>query len=103
MADGTFSIRRRQPKASEMPSTTKSPGLPSLFEGTTPVRRALTTAKPKSKPVGDVDELRVESKRKKRLKEYDRLLKSFKYSAALDSVLKKVSSRLALFLILVQS
>jgi U3 small nucleolar RNA-associated protein 15 len=40
---------------------------------------------------GDVDELRVESRRTKRLKEFDRLLKGFKYSAALDSVLLKVS------------
>lgn len=46
--------------------------------------------KKKSKPVGDVDELKVESKRKKRLRDYDKLLKNFKYSAALDSVLRKV-------------
>lgn len=46
--------------------------------------------KTKSRPVGDVNEFKVESKRKKRLREYDRLLKGFKYSAALDSVLRKV-------------
>ncbi|KAG9317674.1 Trp-Asp repeat-containing protein [Chiua virens] len=45
--------------------------------------------KTKSIPQGDVDELRVESRRAPRLKEYDRLLKSFKYSAALDAVLRK--------------
>jgi U3 small nucleolar RNA-associated protein 15 len=37
-----------------------------------------------------VDEFKVESKRRRRLKEYDRLLKGFKYSAALDSALRKV-------------
>ena len=47
-------------------------------------------SKQKSKPVGEVDELRIENRRKKRLREYDRLLKNFKYSAALDSVLTKV-------------
>lgn len=40
---------------------------------------------------GDVNELKVESKRKKRLKDYDQMLKAFKYSAALDLVLKKVN------------
>jgi U3 small nucleolar RNA-associated protein 15 len=39
---------------------------------------------------GDLDEFRVEGRRSKRLKEYDQLLKGFKYSAALDSVLRKV-------------
>lgn len=48
-------------------------------------------SKQRSKAVGDVGEIRVsESRRQKRLKPYDRLLKSFKYSAALDSVLRKV-------------
>ncbi|KAH9045420.1 WD40-repeat-containing domain protein [Lactarius pseudohatsudake] len=43
----------------------------------------------RSKPVGDVDEFKVESKRRRRLKAYDRYLKGFKYSAALDSALQK--------------
>ena len=46
-------------------------------------------SKQKARPVGDADELKIESKRKKRLKEYDRMLKGFRYSAALDSVLRK--------------
>lgn len=41
------------------------------------------------KPSLDKDELQIESRRMKRLKEYDKLLKAFKYSAALDSVLRK--------------
>lgn len=39
------------------------------------------------------NELRIESSRQKRLKPYDRFLKAFKYSAALDSVLGKVRSQ----------
>jgi len=49
--------------------------------------------KGKSKPVGDVDEFRIEARRKKKLREYDKLLKAFKYSAALDSILGKVRAR----------
>lgn len=49
--------------------------------------------KGKSKPIGDVDEFRIEARRKKKLREYDKLLKSFKYSAALDSILRKVKNR----------
>ena len=40
--------------------------------------------------MGDVNEIKIEGLRKKKLREYDRLLKSFKYGAALDSVLSKV-------------
>lgn len=39
---------------------------------------------------GILDEFRVEQRRQKRLREYDRLLKTFKYAAALDAVLRKV-------------
>lgn len=45
-------------------------------------------SKPKAK--GDPNELVVEQRRRRRLKDYDRLLKTFKYSAALDAVLRKV-------------
>jgi len=48
--------------------------------------------KGKSKPIGDVDEFRIEARRKKKLREYDKLLKSFKYSTALDSILRKVKA-----------
>lgn len=44
----------------------------------------------KRKPIGDVNEIKIEGRRKKKLREYDRLLKGFKYRAALDSVLSKV-------------
>jgi hypothetical protein len=98
MSDGTLSVRRRQPRASEasaaeLDSASRSGALESLLGGTLPVMGTGSVRnKTKSKPIGDVDEFRVESRRTKRLKEYDRLLKGFKYSAALDSVLRKVKT-----------
>jgi hypothetical protein len=100
MSDGTLSVRRRQSKASEATTTDPSFSVSALRSGTfesflgtslPATGQGLVRAKVKSEPLGDADEFRVESARKKRLKEYDRLLKGFKYSAALDSVLRKVS------------
>ncbi|OSD04245.1 WD40 repeat-like protein [Trametes coccinea BRFM310] len=97
MSDGTLSVRRRQPKASEPAAqdlfsvaSLRTGAFESFLGGALPeIGRGHVKEKKKSKPIGDVDELKVESKRKKRLREYDRLLKNFKYSAALDSVLRK--------------
>ncbi|ETW83976.1 hypothetical protein HETIRDRAFT_313064 [Heterobasidion irregulare TC 32-1] len=98
MSDGTLSVRRREPKASEaaisdLPYSAASlrAGSFDSFLGTSisNLGRLRSKDKTKSKPVRDVDEFKVESKRKKRLREYDRLLKAFKYTAALDSVLRK--------------
>ena len=100
MSDGTLSVRRRQPKASE--GSTVDALRPDVFEsflGSTVPRigRGTVRGKVQPKPLGDVNELWVESKRKKRLKDYDKLLKGFKYSAALDSVLRKVRSTSSYF------
>ncbi|PCH41027.1 WD40 repeat-like protein [Wolfiporia cocos MD-104 SS10] len=97
MTDGTLSVRRRQPKASEFTATDllssatlRSRAYESVLGGLLPaVGHGRVREKKKSKPVGDVNEFRVESRRKKRLREYDRMLKEFNYSAALDSVLRK--------------
>ncbi|KAF9467239.1 Trp-Asp repeat-containing protein [Collybia nuda] len=92
MSDGTLSVRRRQPKPSE---ASAFDGLHSgVFESVlgavgAPSSQGISRNKTRSRPLGDMDELRVESRRRKRLKEYDKLLKGFKYSAALDSVLRK--------------
>lgn len=100
MSDGTLSVRRRQPKSSEnaasefSASALRSGTFESFLGNTLPaLGQGTLRSKVKSKPLGDVDEFRVESRRTKRLKEYDRLLKGFKYSAALDSVLRKVRRR----------
>lgn len=99
MSDGTLSVRRRQPKASEASAadgpfsaaSLRAGTFESFLGGTIPNLGQLQIKdKTKARPVGDVDEFKVETKRRKRLKEYDRLLKTFKYSAALDSVLRKV-------------
>ncbi|KAF5387928.1 hypothetical protein D9615_000452 [Tricholomella constricta] len=89
MSDGTLSVRRRQTKTAE--GTAIDPLLSGTFEAFlgTSFPGGTVRGKVQSKPLGSVDELRVESRRTKRLKDYDRLLKSFKYSAALDSVLRK--------------
>ncbi|TCD69675.1 hypothetical protein EIP91_006692 [Steccherinum ochraceum] len=96
MSDGTLSVRRRQQKASETKAsdllgiTASRTGAYESFLGALPtIGQGQVKSKGKAKAVGDANEFRVESKRKKRLKEYDRLLKSFQYSAALDSVLRQ--------------
>jgi len=100
MSDGTLSVRRRQPRASEAAASDslfssaalRSGTFESFLGGALPAighGRAQNKGKGKASATGDVDEFRVESKRTKRLKEFDRLLKGFKYSAALDSVLRK--------------
>ena len=47
--------------------------------------------------VGAVDEVKIESRRREKLKAFDRHLKAFKYSAALDSGIGKVSLVLSSF------
>ncbi|TFY82709.1 hypothetical protein EWM64_g1308 [Hericium alpestre] len=97
MSDGTLSVRRRQPKASEGASdapfsvaSLRSGAFESFLAGAIPnLGQPRVRDKTRSKPTGDLNEFKVETKRKRRLKEYDRLLKGFKYSAALDSVLQK--------------
>jgi len=96
MTDGTFSVRRRQPKASESQAAqaknmSQAQGTYERIMSGNIGTGTLKNKKVKEKATGDPNELRVESKRRKRLREYDRLLKGFKYSAALDSVLRKVS------------
>ena len=99
MSDGTLSVRRRQPKplvgaASELPfpaSTLRSGTFESFLGGSaSAIGQGTVRSKTKTAPLGDENELRVERRRSKRLKAYDKLIKSFKYSAALDSVLRKV-------------
>ena len=112
MSDGTLSVRRRQPKASESADASSQPfsvaslrsgTFESFLSGMLPNTIGEGRFKDKNKDkgkgkakaaAGDVGELKVDpSRRKRKLREYDRLLKGFKYSAALDSVLRKVSHR----------
>jgi U3 small nucleolar RNA-associated protein 15 len=98
MSDGTFSIRRRNPKASETSAqkARQDALLKQSYEffldaGSSNIGQGYVKPKgKKGKAVGDAEELRIESRKRKKLKDYDRLLKEFKYSAALDAVLKGV-------------
>ncbi|PFH52767.1 hypothetical protein AMATHDRAFT_139144 [Amanita thiersii Skay4041] len=83
MADGTLSVRRRQQKPAGVDSFLNA-SIPTIGDGIAKVQNSsqLQTS-------SRFDELKIESRRTKRLKDYDKLLKSFKYSAALDSVLRK--------------
>lgn len=100
MADGTLSVRRRQPKATESTAyeqalaVAQAGAYDSLLTGVLPkIGQGITKGKGKARPEGDVEEYKVEARRKQQLRHYDRYLKSFKYSAALDAVLKKVGFR----------
>jgi U3 small nucleolar RNA-associated protein 15 len=93
MSDGTLSVRRRTPKASEASVHALRPGGGAyesiLGTDVSGIGELRVRDRTKSRPAGDAHELRIESKRRRRLRDYDRLLKGFKYSAALDAVLRK--------------
>ena len=87
MSDGTLSVRRRQPKGADVyqGQVNSSDIYVDIPGDLNPVaRRSLPKA------TRDAGELQMVAQPVKKLKEYDRLLKAFKYSAALDTVLKKV-------------
>ena len=86
MSDGTLSVRRRQPKGAEVQEQVNPTDIYVGISGDlNPVaRRSLPKA------TSDAGELRMVTQSVKKLKVYDKFLKAFKYSAALDSVLKKV-------------
>jgi U3 small nucleolar RNA-associated protein 15 len=83
MSDGTLSVRRRQPKATKAQGEQVNSS--DIF---TDIPGDLRP--PRSQVKRDAGELRMITQPVKKLKEYDKLLKAFKYSAALDTVLKKV-------------
>lgn len=88
MSDGTLSVRRRDVKASEALRETQSHfDLPAIFSDIN-IGHGPKDTPTKTSP--DTGEQRLQVQTSKKLKEHDKLLKNFKYSAALDSVLKKV-------------
>lgn len=87
MSDGTLSVRRRDAKASEALRETQSRlDLPTMLSDISLGHGPEGTP---SKISPDAGEQRLQAQISKKLKEHDKLLKNFKYSAALDSVLKK--------------
>lgn len=103
MSDGTLSLRRRDPKASELASsnlqnTALKSGAYEYFAdfenifGTGHVKdKSAATRGREERVIGAVDEFRVESVKRKKLRPYDKFLKEFKYGAALDAVMENVS------------
>lgn len=99
MTDGTLAVRRREAKATEEAAAeAKQQALQSgSYEYFADMEAVFGTgyvkAKGKDLPpvVGPADEYKVETKRRLKLKEFDKMLKGFKYSNALDAGIKKVS------------
>ena len=83
MSDGTLSVRRKDTKES-VDSQVQLDSL-SLLSG---IHVGQTNTNPRGK-FHDLGELRLHTQISKQLKEHDKMLKNFRYSAALDSVLKK--------------
>lgn len=79
MSTGVLSIRQREQRASDVAAARGLPG-----PGTKHVTR---TATYKARN----EDLQVESLRRAKLKDYDKFLKSFQYTSALDAVLGSVS------------
>lgn len=110
MTDGTLSLRRRDPKAAELAAqeAKKSVLSTGAYEYFADFESVFGTGHVKStqqdgqtpgqqrqgaKTMAAVDEFRVENVRRKKLKDYDKFLKTFKYGAALDAVMVKVRRR----------
>lgn len=98
MTDGTLAVRRRDPKTSETTALESKQSALSTgsYEYFAEMETIFGTGHIKKKGkdlpqvVGAVDEVKIESRRKEKLKVFDRHLKAFKYSAALDSGIQKV-------------
>lgn len=90
MSDGTLSIRRRDPKAGELSQEDQNRVDAPAIIADLNLDGASSRQRHQLRPFRDPGEQRVDAQTSKKLKEYDKLLKSFKYSSALDSVLKKV-------------
>ncbi|OZJ02132.1 hypothetical protein BZG36_04583 [Bifiguratus adelaidae] len=80
MANGLLSIRQRQLKAAETPSKKDTDDYLRTGSYRFFIRGQTYT--------GNSDDFTVESKRKRRLADYDRLLKKFEYGNALDAALR---------------
>ncbi|KZW04239.1 WD40 repeat-like protein [Exidia glandulosa HHB12029] len=100
MSDGTFSVRRREPAKSTGEDKGMKDGLKTgtyeYFLGSAIANLGMGHSTKKGKGKGKaaesvpvVGEFKVLAARHRKLREYDRFLKKFKYSAALDAVLRK--------------
>jgi len=89
MSDGTLSVRRRDTKVTEDPQESQSRfDVPTTLSDINTGHDRMSQNTP-FKMSTDAGEQRLQVHTSTKLKEHDKLLKTFKYSAALDSVLKK--------------
>lgn len=100
MTDGTLSVRRRDPKATELAAAESKRNalttgafeyfadFEASFDAIGQGNQGRKTKKPE--PAGEVDEMKVEKIKRRKLQPYDKFLKSFQYGAALDAVMKPV-------------
>ncbi|KAG8882919.1 hypothetical protein FRB97_007515 [Tulasnella sp. 331] len=94
MSDGTLSVRRRDHTEAELSAldARKEAAKQGVWETLVDFEAiGEGTVKPKGanyEVLGDQNELRVEGRRRKRLRQYDKYLKSFRYRDALDEVLQ---------------
>lgn len=97
MTDGTLSVRRRDPKASEVAAeeTERAALSTGAYEYFADFEQVFGRGHVKTKgakvevPVAPIEESRVETLRRKKLKDYDKYLKKFRYGQALDAVTAK--------------
>ncbi|EJD53587.1 WD40 repeat-like protein, partial [Auricularia subglabra TFB-10046 SS5] len=102
MSDGTFSVRRREPRAVDPNAPGADASLKTgtyeyflggsiagLGMGKSTKQYKSGKGKGKEAAPNAVEEFRVLASRHKKLREYDKFLKRFKYAAALDAVLRK--------------
>jgi U3 small nucleolar RNA-associated protein 15 len=97
-SDGSLSIRKRQASASELAARITSKAV--LKSGTyesflagqsqTGIYHGAEAKQPVFDSIRDELEVRVSSKRQKKFREWDKLLKNFRHADALDSVMQPV-------------
>ncbi|TIC08762.1 WD40 repeat-like protein [Wallemia mellicola] len=106
LSDGTLAMRRRQAKGNEVAE--KIADKEAMKSGAYEYMQEAQSLKPKSqvavKSAGNLgsDEFKIEPIRRLRLKEFDKFLKKFQYSEALDSVLRKKASPATTFALLLE-
>jgi U3 small nucleolar RNA-associated protein 15 len=99
MTDGTLSVRRRDAKASEAAAEdAKQAAIAGgAYDFFADMETVFGKGHVKAKRgdlapvVGPADEFRVETRRREKLRPFDKYLKAFKYGAALNAALQKVS------------
>ncbi|KAG8949258.1 hypothetical protein FRC04_008860 [Tulasnella sp. 424] len=104
MSDGTLSVRRRNTSEEEAQAAATRKEVSRTGDFESMLERIgepeYLSQRPVTKPKGDPDEVKLAKEHKKKLAEYDKLLKEFKYGEALDAVLVPGTSAVTFFSLL---